>query len=154
MINGKVLPQKIRAVNAEGIEHVKLIDATSIGINIRSTVTTYAGIHDYLCKLYAKLPAAKERGFKAGGFSYNTGSLRCLGCDGKGVISLDVQFLPDVDIPCHDCRGSRYAKAAYDIKLTNEAGESASLLELMDMDVNTALGFSKGISPIFSLSMI
>ena len=147
-IDGKVLPEHIRAVNAEGIEHVKLIDATPIGINVRSTVATYAGIHDDLRKLYAKLPEAKAHEYKAGAFSYNTGSLRCPGCDGTGVVSLDVQFLPDVDIPCPDCRGSRYAKAAYDIRLTNEAGESASLPELMAMDVNTALEFCKNMKGI------
>ena len=147
-IDGKQLPEYVRAVAAAGIEHVKLIDATPIGINVRSTVATYAGIHDDLRKLYAKLPAAKERGYKAGDFSYNTGSLRCQGCDGTGVVSLDVQFLPDVDIPCPDCRGSRYAKAADDIRLTNEAGESASLPELMAMDVNTALGFCKNMKSI------
>lgn len=147
-IEGKTLPEHIRNVAAEGIQHVKLIDATPIGINVRSTVATYAGTHDELRKLYAKLPAAKERGFKAGDFSYNTGSLRCQGCDGTGVVSLDVQFLPDVDIPCPDCRGSRYAKASYDIRLTNEAGESASLPELMAMDVNTALEFCKNMKGI------
>lgn len=147
-IDGKALPEHIRAVNAEGIEHVKLIDATPIGINVRSTVATYAGIHDDLRKLYAKLPEAKAHEYKAGAFSYNTGSLRCPGCDGTGVVSLDVQFLPDVDIPCPDCRGSRYAKAAYDIRLTNDAGESASLPELMAMDVNTALEFCKNMKGI------
>ncbi|WP_455767592.1 excinuclease ABC subunit UvrA [Phascolarctobacterium succinatutens] len=147
-IDGKPLPKHIRAVNAEGIEHVKLIDATPIGINVRSTVATYAGIHDDLRKLYAKLPEAKAHEYKAGAFSYNTGSLRCKGCDGTGVVSLDVQFLPDVDIPCPDCRGSRYAKAAYDIRLTNEAGESVSLPELMAMDVNTALEFCKNMKGI------
>lgn len=147
-IDGKALPEHIRAINAEGIEHVKLIDATPIGINVRSTVATYAGIHDDLRKLYAKLPEAKAHEYKAGAFSYNTGSLRCPGCDGTGVVSLDVQFLPDVDIPCPDCRGSRYAKAAYDIRLTNEAGESASLPELMAMDVNTALAFCKNMKGI------
>ena len=147
-IDGKPLPEHIRAVNAEGIEHVKLIDATPIGINVRSTVATYAGIHDDLRKLYAKLPEAKAHEYKAGAFSYNTGSLRCPGCDGTGVVSLDVQFLPDVDIPCPDCCGSRYAKAAYDIRLTNEAGESASLPELMAMDVNTALEFCKNMKGI------
>ena len=147
-IDGKALPEHIRAVNAEGIEHVKLIDATPIGINVRSTVATYAGIHDDLRKLYAKLPEAKAHEYKAGAFSYNTGSLRCPGCDGTGVVSLDVQFLPDVDIPCPDCRGSRYAKAAYDIRLTNEAGESASLPEMMAMDVNTALEFCKNMKGI------
>lgn len=147
-IDGKALPEHIRAINAEGIEHVKLIDATPIGINVRSTVATYAGIHDDLRKLYAKLPDAKAHEYKAGAFSYNTGSLRCQGCDGTGVVSLDVQFLPDVDIPCPDCRGSRYAKAAYDIRLTNEAGEGASLPELMAMDVNTALEFCKNMKGI------
>lgn len=147
-IEGKPLPEHIRAVAADGIEHVKLIDATPIGINVRSTVATYAGIHDDLRKLYAKLPEAKAHEYKAGAFSYNTGSLRCPGCDGTGVVSLDVQFLPDVDIPCPDCRGSRYAKAAYDIRLTNEAGESASLPELMAMDVNTALEFCKNMKGI------
>lgn len=147
-IEGKPLPEHIRAVAADGIEHVKLIDATPIGINVRSTVATYAGIHDDLRKLYAKLPEAKAHEYKAGAFSYNTGSLRCQGCDGTGVVSLDVQFLPDVDIPCPDCRGSRYAKAAYDIRLTNEAGERASLPELMAMDVNTALEFCKNMKGI------
>ena len=140
-IGGTVLPEHIRAINADGIQHVKLIDATPIGINVRSTVATYAGVHDELRKLYARSPDAKERGCKASDFSYNTGSLRCPGCDGTGVVSLDVQFLPDVNIPCPDCRGSRYARAAYGIKLKNRAGHEASLPEVMDMDVNSAFDF-------------
>ncbi len=140
---GTALPEHIRAIQAEGIAHVKLIDATPIGINVRSTVATYASIHDELRKLYAKSAGAKENGYKASDFSYNTGSLRCPGCDGTGVVSLDVQFLPDVSIPCPDCRGSRYARAAYDVKLTNKAGESVSLPELMDMDVNSAIAFCR-----------
>ena len=148
MIEGRALPQHIRAVNAEGIQHVKLIDATPIGINVRSTVATYAGVHDELRKLYAKSPDAKERGYKASDFSYNTGSLRCPGCDGTGVVILDVQFLPDVDIPCPDCRGSRYARAAYGVKLTNKAGAGVSLPELMDMDVNSAIEFCKDMNTV------
>ncbi len=140
-IAGSALPEHIRAVSAAGIRHVKLIDATPIGINVRSTVATYAGVHDELRKLYARSEDAKARGYRAGDFSYNTGSLRCPGCDGTGEVSLDVQFLPDVNIPCPDCRGSRYARAAYDVRLTNGAGETASLPELMDMDVNSALAF-------------
>ena len=140
-ISGSALPEHIRTINAEGIQHVKLIDATPIGINVRSTVATYAGVHDELRKLYAKSLDAKEKGYKASDFSYNTGALRCPGCDGTGVVSLDVQFLPDVDIPCPDCRGSRYARAAYDIRLANKAGAFASLPELMDMDVNSAIDF-------------
>ena len=142
-ISGGALPEHIRAVDADGIAHVKLIDATPIGINVRSTVATYAGVHDELRKLYAKSPDAKANGYKAGDFSYNTGSLRCPGCDGTGVVSLDVQFLPDVDIPCPDCRGSRYSKAAYAVKLTDRCGASVSLPELMAMDVNTAIDFCK-----------
>ena len=147
-IGGGALPAHIRAITAEGIAHVKLIDATPIGINVRSTVATYAGVHDELRKLYAKAPAAKEHGYKASNFSYNTGTLRCPGCDGTGVVNLDVQFLPDVTIPCPDCRGSRYARAAYEVKLTNKAGESASLPELMDMDVNSALEFCRDMKTV------
>ena len=147
-ISESTLPEHIRSVEAEGIQHVKLIDATPIGINVRSTVATYAGVHDELRKLYAKAPDAKEKGYKASDFSYNTGSLRCPGCDGTGVVSLDVQFLPDVDIPCPDCRGSRYARAAYDIRLANKAGVSASLPELMDMDVNSAIEFCRDMKTV------
>ena len=147
-ISGTALPAHIREIRADGIAHIKLIDATPIGINVRSTVATYAGIHDELRKLYARSAAAKEKGYKAGAFSYNTGSLRCPGCDGTGVVSLDVQFLPDVNIPCPDCRGSRYARAAYDAALTNKAGQSASLPELMDMDVNSALDFCRDMKAV------
>ena len=147
-IAGTALPAHIRDIRAEGIAHVKLIDATPIGINVRSTVATYAGVHDELRKLYAKSPDAREKGCKASDFSYNTGSLRCPGCDGTGIVSLDVQFLPDVDIPCPDCRGSRYAKAAYDIKLTNKDGASVSLPELMDMDVNSAIDFCRDMKTV------
>ena len=147
-IHGAALPAQIRAIKAEGIAHVKLMDATPIGINVRSTVATYAGVHDDLRKLYAKSADAKERGYRASDFSYNTGSLRCPGCDGTGVISLDVQFLPDVNIPCPDCRGSRYARAAYDVKLTNKAGKCVSLPELMELDVNSAIDFCKDMKTV------
>ena len=147
-INGSALPAHIREIRAEGIAHVKLIDATPIGINVRSTVATYAGVHDELRKLYARSPDARQKGFKASDFSYNTGSLRCPGCDGTGEVSLDVQFLPDVNIVCPDCRGSRYARAAYGVKLMNKAEQTASLPQLMDMDVNSALEFCGGIKTV------
>ena len=142
-IRGGALPVHVRAIEAEGIEHVKLIDATPIGINVRSTVATYAGVHDELRKRFARSPVAKAHGYRAGDFSYNTGALRCPGCDGTGVVSLDVQFLPDVEVPCPDCRGARYARAAYGVPLTNEAGQTASLPELMAMDVDDALAFCR-----------
>ena len=141
-IDGKTLPDHVRAVSADGITHVKLIDATPIGINIRSTVATYANVHDELRKTFARTADAKELGYKAGDFSYNTGKLRCPVCDGTGVISLDVQFLPDVKITCPKCRGSRYSKSAEKIKYTNKKdknGRPFSLPELMEMNVATAL---------------
>lgn len=147
-INGHALPEHIRDVTADGIQRIKLIDTTPIGINVRSTVATYAGVHDELRKLYAKSEDAKNKGYKARDFSYNTGSLRCSGCDGTGVVSLDVQFLPDVNIQCPDCHGSRYSRIAYDVKLINKAGESVSLPELMDMDINTAVEFCKDMKTV------
>ena len=133
------LPEHIRSVETGGIRQVKLIDATPIGINVRSTVATYANVHDELRKIFAKTPDAKQAGYKAGDFSYNTGRLRCPVCDGTGVISLDVQFLPDVEIPCPECRGSRYGKESGKIRYTTPEGSAYSLPDYMSMDVNTAL---------------
>ena len=142
-IDGRPLPAHVRAVDAPGIAHAKLVDATPIGINVRSTVATYADVHDELRKVYARTPEAKARGLKAGDFSYNTGSLRCPTCDGTGEISLDVQFLPDVDIPCPDCRGTRYSKAASSIvRACKSGGKSApalSLPDLMSLTIDDAL---------------
>ena len=138
-VSGGKLPEHVLEIRADGIRHAKLIDATPIGINIRSTVATYANVHDELRKVYARTPDAKAGGWKDGDFSYNTGRLRCPVCDGTGVISLDVQFLPDVDIPCPDCRGSRYSKAAYRIRRENSEGTFHSLPELMAMDISDAI---------------
>ena len=135
----KPLPAHVKNIQAEGITRVKLIDAAPIGINVRSTVATYANVHDELRKVFARLPGAKEKGYKAGDFSYNTGKLRCPICDGTGSISLDVQFLPDVEITCPDCGGSRYSRETDFVKRENKAGAAYSLPELMDMDVKHAL---------------
>lgn len=137
--SGQKLPEHVLNVQADGIRSVKLIDATPIGINVRSTVATYANVHDELRKIFARTEDAKTLGFKAGDFSYNTGKLRCPTCDGTGVINLDVQFLPDVEIPCPDCRGSRYCKDAAKVKYLAANGQSCSLPDLMDMDISTAL---------------
>lgn len=138
-IDGTKLPEHVKSISADGINHVKLIDATPIGINVRSTVATYANVHDELRKIFAKTEDAKKSEYKAGDFSYNTGKLRCPVCDGTGEISLDVQFLPDVDVPCPECKGSRYAKEAYRIHYRNKKDESYSLPQLMEMDINTAI---------------
>ena len=138
-VRGEPLPAHVLSVEPAGITQVKLIDATPIGINVRSTVATYANVHDELRKLFARTPDARTLGYKAGDFSYNTGRLRCPTCDGTGVISLDVQFLPDVDIPCPDCRGSRYGKEAGRVRHQTRQGGALTLPQLMDMDINTAL---------------
>ncbi len=138
-IRGTVLPEHVRSISAPGIGQVKLIDATPIGINVRSTVATYANVHDELRKVFAKTERAKEMGIKAGDLSYNTGTLRCMTCDGTGSISLDVQFLPDVEIPCSDCNGSRYGPNASRITRTRKDGTIQSLPELIEMSVDEAL---------------
>ena len=138
-LNGETLPEHVKNVSAEGISHVKLIDASPIGINIRSTVATYANVHDELRKIYAKTDDAKRMKYKAKDFSYNTGNLRYPACDGTGQITLDVQFLPDVDVVCPECKGSRYAKAAWQVCYEKEPGKRYSLPQMMAMDVNTAL---------------
>ncbi len=146
---GKKKPNHVVSITADGINHIKLIDATPIGINIRSTVATYANVHDELRKIYARSQSAKKKGYNASDFSYNTGNLRCPVCDGTGSISLDVQFLPDVDIPCPECKGSRYAKAAYSVKHTNKSNLSYSLPDLMDMDINRAMSFCKDMKNVY-----
>ena len=137
-VDGSAMPEHVRSVEAPEIKHVKLIDSTPIGANVRSTVATYANIHDELRKIFGRSADAKAKGYKAGDFSYNTGRLRCPVCDGTGTVSLDVQFLPDVDIPCPECKGSRYGKSAWTVKIPAASGHDVSLPELMDDDVEVA----------------
>ena len=139
LTGGGKLPEHVKKLQGPGIRRVKLIDAAPIGINIRSTVATYANVHDELRKSFARTAEAKRQGYKAGDFSYNTGRLRCPQCDGTGSISLDVQFLPDVEITCPGCKGSRYGEKAWEIR-DEMGGEAAfSLPELMGMDVSQAI---------------
>jgi excinuclease ABC subunit A len=145
-IAGEALPAHVRGCDAPGIRRVCLIDSTPIGANVRSTVATYSGVMDDLRRAFAQTTDAKARGLRAGDFSYNTGSLRCPICDGTGTISLDVQFLPDVEIDCPDCHGSRYAPAAWEVRrhttrgAGGEKGDYVSLPQLMEMTVDEALG--------------
>ena len=163
---GEVLPEQVKmldlfdsegglrergvAEGATGIRRANLIDAKPIGINVRSTVATYSGVLDDLRKAYAALPEAKARGLKAGAFSYNTGSLRCPTCDGTGQVSLDVQFLPDVEIPCPDCGGSRYAREAYAVPMRVEAtsgdAESADAVEALPLPDVLALTVDEALA--------
>ncbi|MBQ6524982.1 MAG: excinuclease ABC subunit UvrA, partial [Atopobiaceae bacterium] len=142
---GEKMPAHVRVAEAEGLRRVNLIDATPIGANVRSTVATYSGVLDDLRRAFASTTDAKQLRLKAGDFSYNTGSLRCPTCDGTGSINLDVQFLPDVEIACPDCNGSRYAKKAWDVRRHTTRGAKGekqgylSLPELMAMTVDEAL---------------
>lgn len=138
-LSGEAMPGHVISIDAPGIDYVKLIDSTPIGANVRSTVATYANIHDELRKIYGRSPEAKSLNYKAGDFSYNTGSLRCPVCDGTGSVSLDVQFLPDVEIPCPECKGSRYGKAAWSVHIPSSAGYPVSLPQLMAEDVDQAV---------------
>ena len=147
-IAGTPLPPHVKNIDASGSEHVKLIDSTPIGANVRSTVATYADIHDELRKIFARTPDARAAGYKAGDFSYNTGRLRCPVCDGTGTVSLDVQFLPDVDIPCPECRGSRYAKPAGRIACTVGNGRSFTLPQVMETDVAHAAELCAGFKSV------
>lgn len=147
-IAGTPLPPHVKNIDASGIEHVKLIDSTPIGANVRSTVATYADIHDELRKIFARTPDARASSYKAGDFSYNTGRLRCPVCDGTGTVSLDVQFLPDVDIPCPECRGSRYAKPAGRIACTVGNGRSFTLPQVMEADVAHAAELCAGFKSV------
>ena len=147
-IAGTPLPPHVKNIDASGIEHVKLIDSTPIGANVRSTVATYADIHDELRKIFARTPDARAAGYKAGDFSYNTGRLRCPVCDGTGTVSLDVQFLPDVDIPCPECRGSRYAKPAGRIACTVGNGRSFTLPQVMEAAVAHAAELCAGFKSV------
>ena len=145
---GEKPPEHVRSIDADGIERANLIDATPIGANVRSTVATYADIHDDLRRAFARSDEAKTGGWKAGDFSYNTGRLRCPTCDGTGSISLDVQFLPDVDIECPDCRGSRYAPEADAIHRTTKDGRELTLPQLMAMSVDQALAVTGGMRKV------
>ncbi len=149
-LNNHILPHHVVNVEAEGIHHIKLIDASPIGVNVRSTVATYANVHDELRKVYGRLKDAKAAGYKAGDFSYNTGRLRCLECDGTGVISLDVQFLPDVEIDCPSCKGSRYSKEAQKFRRISRRGNELSLPQLMEMTVDEALTECDDLKVVFS----
>ena len=137
---GEPLPAHVRDVDGAGISRVNLIDATPIGVNVRSTVATYSGVLDELRRAFARTEEAQAAGLKPSAFSYNTGSLRCPTCDGTGQITLDVQFLPDVDIECTDCRGSRYGAQAASI-----LRDGLSLPDIMAMSVDEARVAVRGL---------
>ncbi|TPF91749.1 excinuclease ABC subunit A [Bifidobacterium sp. UTBIF-78] len=152
--DGGDLPAHVHVIEADGITRANLIDATPIGANVRSTVATYADIHDDLRRAFARTDEAKAAGYKAGDFSYNTGRLRCPTCDGTGSISLDVQFLPDVTIACPDCRESRYAPEASLIHRPVKEGKGTASTELgITAEQESMAGRGSADAPLHSLTL-
>lgn len=140
---GKALPEHVASLDSAEGTSVHVVDATPIGINVRSTVATYSGVMDELRKAYASTEEAERDGLTASDFSYNTGSLSCPRCEGTGQISLDVQFLPDVDIPCPDCGGSRF-----DPRAGQYQRDGVSLPDLLGMTVREAIGATTGLRKV------
>ncbi|KZX20630.1 excinuclease ABC subunit A [Rathayibacter tanaceti] len=140
---GAALPAHVESVDAAGVTGVHVVDASPIGANVRSTVATYSGVLDDLRRVYAALPEAKALGYTASDFSSNTGSLRCPTCEGTGTVSLDVQFLPDVDIECPACAGTRYSPDALAVtrRRSDREGpdEAMSLPAVLRLTVEDAL---------------
>lgn len=138
--NGHLMPEHLRSIDPVGITTAHEVDATPIGINVRSTVATYSGVMDELRKAYAQTPTAQADGLTASDFSYNTGSLACTRCEGTGEISLDVQFLPDVVIPCPDCHASRFQAQARRYLL-----DGISLPEVLGLTIHEAIDRLSGL---------
>lgn len=134
VIEANKLPQAVKNVQADDIRRINLIDSVPIGSNVRSTVATYCGLMTELRRAYAATPLAKQAGYDIADFSYNTGRLRCANCDGAGTISLDVQFLPDVEIACPDCQSGRYAADVDQFRL-----HGLSIAEVMRLTISEAL---------------
>ncbi|GIV80323.1 excinuclease ABC subunit UvrA [Litorilinea aerophila] len=130
----------------EGVEHLDKvidIDQSPIGRTPRSNPATYVGVFTYIRDLYASLPEAKARGYKPGRFSFNVKGGRCETCQGDGIIRIEMQFLPDVYVPCEECKGRRYNRETLEIKFRGK-----SIADTLDMTVEEALDFFQNIPRI------
>jgi excinuclease ABC subunit A len=119
------------------------IDQSPIGRTPRSNPATYADIFGPIRTLYASLPEAKMRGYQPGRFSFNVKGGRCEACQGAGIIQIEMQFLPDVYVPCEVCHGKRYNREAQEIRY-----KGASIADVLDMTVDEALAFFQNIPAI------
>jgi excinuclease ABC subunit A len=130
----------------EGIEHLDKvieIDQSPIGRTPRSNPATYTGAFTPIRELYASMPEAKTRGYKPGRFSFNVKGGRCEACQGEGIIAIEMQFLPDIHVPCEVCRGRRYNEEALEITYRDR-----NIAEVLDMTVEEALEFFENIPAI------
>ncbi len=132
--------------NIEGIELIDKvidIDQSPIGRTPRSNPATYTGLFGPLRDLYARLPESKLRGYKAGRFSFNVKGGRCEACQGDGIIKIEMQFLPDVYVPCEICHGKRYNRETLQIKYKGK-----TISDVLDMTVDEGLEFFSNIPAI------
>ncbi|HXF61098.1 MAG TPA: excinuclease ABC subunit UvrA, partial [Caldilineaceae bacterium] len=130
----------------EGVEYLDKvidIDQSPIGRTPRSNPATYVGLYTYIRDLYANLPEARARGYKAGRFSFNVKGGRCEVCQGDGIIRIEMQFLPDVYVPCEECKGKRYNRETLEIKFRGK-----SIADVLEMTVEEALDFFQNIPRI------
>ncbi|MDI3311655.1 MAG: excinuclease ABC subunit UvrA [Thermoanaerobacterium sp.] len=146
LYKAKDLPGKYAAL--EGIEHIDKvinIDQSPIGRTPRSNPATYTGVFDPIRELFSNTPDAKMRGYKPGRFSFNVKGGRCEACSGNGIIKIEMNFLPDVYVPCEVCKGNRYNRETLDIKYKGK-----NISDVLNMTVEEALEFFKNIPRIKS----
>ncbi len=130
----------------EGIQHIDKvieIDQSPIGRTPRSNPATYTGLFTFIRELFAMLPEAKARGFRPGRFSFNVKGGRCEGCQGDGVIAIEMHFLPDVYVTCEQCKGRRYNRETLDIQYRGK-----SIADVLELTVDQALPLLENFPPI------
>jgi excinuclease ABC subunit A len=130
-------------VGAEQLDKVIVIDQSPIGRTPRSNPATYTGLFTPLRELFASLPESKIRGYKKGRFSFNTKSGRCHKCKGAGVETIEMQFLPPVEVTCTECKGRRYDRETLQVRYKGK-----NIADVLDMRIDEALRFFEGIGPV------
>ena len=132
-------------LGAGNLQAVEIVDQSPIGKSSRSTPVTYTKAFDAIRDLFAETPASKQLGWRAGHFSFNVPGGRCETCEGEGSVTVEMQFLPDITLPCESCKGTRYKKEARDINY-----KGASIVDVLGMTVHEALAFFAGSKRIIN----
>jgi excinuclease ABC subunit A len=135
-----------RHKRVRGLEHldkVVHVDQSPIGRTPRSNPATYTGVFDHIRKLFAETPEAKMRGYLQGRFSFNVKGGRCEACSGDGTITIEMNFLPDVYVPCEVCHGARYNRETLEVHYKGK-----TIAEVLDMPIEEALEFFEAVPPI------
>lgn len=144
VMGGRLAVDKHASVEGlERIDKVICIDQSPIGRTPRSNPATYTGVFGAIRELFAKTPDAQERGYKAGRFSFNVKGGRCESCGGDGIIRVEMNFLPDVYVPCEVCDGKRYNRETLTVKYKGK-----SIADVLEMTIEEAYGFFENIPQI------